>query len=128
MEVEAQVGDVVDDPHSELASRRGCGELFEHRGRHGGRELLGCEAIPSADDERRLGPGGEGDDDVLEQRLARGSGFLRAIEHGDPAHGRRQRRDKSGGVERPEQVDVQKSDPLAPGEKRFHCFLRRADA
>ena len=128
VDLEAQVGDVVDDPHRELTSWCGGGQLFEHRGRHGGRELLGREAVPTADDERRLGSRSQGDDDVLEQGLARCTRLLRAVEHGDPAHARREGGGKGGGGERPKQVHLQEPDPLAAREQGFHCFLRGPDA
>ena len=102
-----------------MTSGPGLRELVEDAHRHGRRELLGGEAIPSADDQRvelaeallaRLAQCG---DDVQVERLAHCAGLLRAIQHGDPARARGQRADESVYRERPVQPHLEESDLVA---------------
>jgi hypothetical protein len=109
---QARVGDVVGDADREPPPRLLTCELVEHAGDHARRELLGRQAVAAADDLREVAVRAcvaQGGDDVEEQRLADRVGLLGAVEHGDPAHGRGQRR----GRERPVQPHLRHADALA---------------
>ena len=125
--VEAQPGHVVVDAHGEAPFRAWFlrrvepGQLVEHRLDMGGTELLRRQAVAPADHVwrplERSGVGVhhvvQGGDDVEQQRLARRSRLLRAIQHGDRAHGRRQRPHEVLGRERTVEAHLQESDALA---------------
>ena len=121
--------DVVGDPDREPAPRRRRVELVERRLGHRGGELLGGEAVAAAEDERQLAPAlRQRRDHVLEERLAERPGLLGAVEDGDAAHGRRERRDERVGGEGPEEPHCEHADLLAGGGEGVDRLARRADA
>ena len=106
--VEAGVAYVVVDADGEVILGGGLCELVEDALDHGGRELLGGEAVAAADD---LGHGSEGQrggvlgqdgKDVLIERLAGCAGLLAAIERGDGLDGFGQCGEEGAGVEGPD--------------------------
>ena len=126
-----RVRHVVDDADREVMPGRLFRQLVEDRLHHRRREFLGAEPVAAADHEGKIATtedtvdtalgictrkrlslrvlrvhrGGEvlcqRGHHILIQRLADRAGFLRAIEHGDASHRRRQRRDKIGHAEGP---------------------------
>ena len=93
---QARLRHVVGDADREVIARSRGGQFVEDRLRHGRREFLRRQAVAAADDARH-GPVaggcalGQRGDDVLVERFADRTWLLRAIEHGDGAHRRRQR-------------------------------------
>ena len=63
---------------------------------------------------------------VLIEGLPDRAGFLRTIEDGNGAHGRRQRRDEVAHTEGAEQLDGEYPDPCARAERIDHGFGRFA--
>ena len=106
------------------------GELVEHGGDHPRRELLRRQPVAAADHPRhqlalalrvRLA---ERREHVEEQRLAERSGLLGPVEHGDAAHGGRQRLDQLARRERPVEPDLCHADALAARLQVAHRLAR----
>ena len=130
----AQAGDVVVDPDGEVSPWAIGRELVEDRLEHRRRDLLGGQAVPAADDPRRplerrrvgvhrLVDGGE---HRQVERLADRARLLRAVEHRDGAHRRRQRGDQRLARERLEQPHRHHADPLTGCVQVVDRLLDRA--
>src|SRR3990172_1766318 len=121
------MGDVVRDPDGEAPLRVGALQLREGRRGHRRGELLGREAVTSADHTRHLaGALGQSRDDVLEEGLALCCRILRAIEDGDVRDRSRERRSERVRVERPEEPHLDETDALAVLAEARDGFLRGA--
>ena len=129
VDVEAQVGDIVDDADGEASL--GCveREFVEHRLGHRRGELLRAEAVPTTDRPNaraiRLGDGG---DDILEERFTDRPGLLAAVEHRDRSHGVGERVEQRIDRKRSEQSDGGDADLLAVGHQLGHRLADRAGA
>ena len=94
-------------------------QLVEDPLDHGGREFLRGEAVAATNNGRHRGEGqrfgmlGENSDDVLIERLARGTWFLAAIKNGNRLDGCGQRVDEGGGVEWTIEANLEQADFLA---------------
>ena len=88
-------------------------EVVKHSLNVGRRELLGAQAVTSADDLDLAAFLDEGGADVEVERLAQGAGLLGAVEHGDALAGRRDGVHEALGAERTIQVNAHQTDLLA---------------
>ena len=126
---------VVVDADGEVRLGPFGGQLVEHAGDVGRRELLGRQAVAAADHARHAvrqrqiahgGRFGEGGQHVEVERLADGARLLGAVEHGDRPGRRWQRREQGGRRERPVQPDGDEADLLAGRGHRLDGLGRRA--
>ncbi len=107
-------------------------EFIENGLRHRGIEFLRRQAVAAADDDRldlqrgeaRGATLGQRAEHVEVERLAERAGLLRAVEHGDAAHGGRHRIQKIGHGERAVEAHLQHADALATGVQHGGGFLR----
>ena len=119
-----EVGHVVDNAHGELATRSFLGELGENGEHRRGRRIFAAQAITAASNQNaRAAFTVQGVDHVEVQRLARGAGLLRAVEHGDLLHGFRQAFDEFLRDERTIQANLHQADLLALGVQVVDNFL-----
>ena len=130
-----QARHVVVDAHGEVRLGSLGRQLVEHAGHVGRPDLLGRQAIAAADHPRhaarhrqvaRCGGFGERSDHIEVERLADGTRFLGAVEHGDRAGRRRQGGEERRRRERPVQPDGQETDLLARRGHRLDGFGGRA--
>ena len=129
-----QVGDVVDDAHGEAAARLLVRKLVEHRAHHGGRELLGRQAVAPAHDARArplrafvLGAAQRGDH-VQVERVADRARLLGAVEDGDRAGGLGQRLKKILHREGAVEAHLEHAHLLAARHHPVDQFVRRLRA
>jgi hypothetical protein len=115
-----QARHVVGDPDGERVRRVVGAQRRDHRLHHGGGELLRREPVAAADhvgaragEESPAPPLVQRGQDVEVQRLAGGARLLRAVEDGDPAGARGQRRQEVLDRERAEEANLHHSDALA---------------
>ncbi len=129
---QAGAADIVADADREMVLRPLLAELVQHRLDHGGRELLGREPVTAADRPRRgpiLEPAlglclGNRRDHVEVERLAHGARLLGPVEHRDRSGARRQGGEEVQRRERPVEVDLNRTHPLASGGKVTHGLAR----
>ena len=114
--VEGQAGmsDVLVDADGEVVLGAGLGQLVEDGLDHGRGEFLGGKTVAAADDlgegkgDRAGGNGlGDGGDHVAIERLARGAGFLGAVQDGNALHGGGQGGDEVLDGEGAEKADLE---------------------
>ncbi len=119
--VDRGAGDVVHDADGEVVLRRGGGGVLEDALDHGGRELLGAEAVAAADD---LGPGldpalfhrlADGGADVEVERIAERAGLLDAVEDREELGGGGEGLGEGLDREREEEADLQDAELGAGG-------------
>ena len=132
---EAVARDVILDAHREVVLGLFLGEFVQHRLHHGGRELLGGEAVAAADD---LGEGeGQGArslglaqdrQDVLIEGLARGAGFLGAVQDGQSLGGLGQGGEEGRSVEGAVEADLEDAHLLSLGGEVLDGLVGRLGA
>ena len=113
---EAGVRDIIVDADGEVILRLRLSEVVEDSLDHGGSEFLRGEAVASTDD-AQIGPAlfVKGVDAIEEQGFATGAGFLGAIEDGQGFDLGGKRLDKTAGIERPIEADLEHTDLFALG-------------
>ena len=120
---QAQIRDVVGDSDGELRGRTLLCELIEDSPRHGRSELLGREPVAPGDGPDLSPALGERRDRVEIERVAGGSRFLRAVEHGHRRHRLGDGVDESLCREGAIEADDQRTHLLAgAGHRRHRLF------
>src|SRR5262245_50315694 len=103
--------DVIADPDGEVVEGLYRGELAEHGCDVAWSEVLRGETVTAADDDGNVAPRlAQSGHHVEVEGLADGSRLLRAVEHRQRAHGRRQGGRKGGDRERSEQPHLEDAD------------------
>ena len=128
---EAGFGEVVGDSDGKMVLRLRGLEVVQDGLGHSGGELVGAQAVASADDLRvvlEFGASGahhlaDGGADVLVHGFAEGTRFLGPVEHGDGLHACGNRVDEGLRVERTEESDLEKTDFFAPGNQVLDGFF-----
>ena len=132
---QARPADVVENADGEMVLRAGFGQVIEHGLGHPGVELLRPQAVAPADHLREGAlpqPGGNRFGQrrlhVLVERLPGRSRFLRAVEHTQGAHARRQGFHERADVERPEETDPNQPNLLPAPDQQIDDLVHRLGA
>jgi hypothetical protein len=123
--IDAGISDVIHYADCEVLLRLCLGQLVKDALDHGGRELLGREAVAASDHTRRvvaLGLG-QSSDHVEEERLPDRAGLLRAVENGDGFDAGRQARQEILRWKGPVEVKLAYAHLFAARHQVLHGLL-----